>query len=109
MKGGMIRVDSAGVVRCRHSPVAGQPTQEEAALGPGRVRLAITWLVTVPLARSGLLAGAALVFLSAMKELPATSGPGAGSCTVGAEGSRKHRGRLPSWRGTGIRSTSTSR
>jgi iron(III) transport system permease protein len=28
--------------------------------------------VTVPLARSGALAGAALVFLSAMKELPAT-------------------------------------
>ncbi len=28
--------------------------------------------VTVPLARSGLLAGAALVFLSVMKELPAT-------------------------------------
>ncbi len=28
--------------------------------------------MTVPLARSGLLAGAALVFLSAMKELPAT-------------------------------------
>ena len=28
--------------------------------------------MTVPLTRSGLLAGAALVFLSAMKELPAT-------------------------------------
>ena len=28
--------------------------------------------MTVPLARSGVLAGAALVFLSAMKELPAT-------------------------------------
>ena len=28
--------------------------------------------MTVPLVRSGILAGAALVFLSAMKELPAT-------------------------------------
>ncbi len=48
------------------------PRIEEAARGLGRGPLATTWLVTVPLARSGLLAGAALVFLSAMKELPAT-------------------------------------
>ena len=48
------------------------PRAEEAARGLGRGPLATTWLVTVPLARSGLLAGAALVFLSAMKELPAT-------------------------------------
>ncbi|MEZ5101707.1 MAG: iron ABC transporter permease [Thermoleophilia bacterium] len=45
---------------------------EEAARGLGRSRLAAWATVTVPLARSGILAGAALVFLSTMKELPAT-------------------------------------
>lgn len=48
------------------------PRYEEAARGLGRGTLATLSAVTVPLARSGLLAGAALVFLSAMKELPAT-------------------------------------
>ena len=48
------------------------PRVEEAsrALGRGPVATALT--VTVPLVRTGILAGAALVFLSAMKELPAT-------------------------------------
>jgi iron(III) transport system permease protein len=48
------------------------PRVEEAsrALGMGPVRTLVR--VTAPIARSGLLAGAALVFLSAMKELPAT-------------------------------------
>ena len=48
------------------------PRVEEAARGLGRGPVATAWLVTVPLIRSGMLAGAALVFLSAMKELPAT-------------------------------------
>jgi len=48
------------------------PRLEEASRGLGRGPFATTWLVTLPLVRSGLLAGAALVFLSAMKELPAT-------------------------------------
>jgi len=48
------------------------PRYEEAARSLGRGPLATLALVTVPLARSGVLAGAALVFLSAMKELPAT-------------------------------------
>ncbi len=48
------------------------PRYEEAARSLGRGPLQTLGRVTVPLARSGILAGAALVFLSAMKELPAT-------------------------------------
>jgi iron(III) transport system permease protein len=48
------------------------PRFEEAARGLGRRRASVLVSVTAPLVRSGLLAGAALVFLSAMKELPAT-------------------------------------
>lgn len=48
------------------------PRLEEAARGLGRGRLETLTTVTVPLARSGILAGSALVFLSTMKELPAT-------------------------------------
>jgi iron(III) transport system permease protein len=48
------------------------PRVEEAARGLGRGSLAVLARVTAPLIRPGLAAGAALVFLSAMKELPAT-------------------------------------
>lgn len=48
------------------------PRVEEAARGLGRGRAEVFRTVTAPLARGGLLAGAALVFLHAMKELPAT-------------------------------------
>ena len=48
------------------------PHAEEAARGLGRRPAAVLFSVTLPLVRSGVLAGAALVFLSAMKELPAT-------------------------------------
>ena len=48
------------------------PRVEEAARSLGRGPLAAALTVTVPLIRSGIFAGAALVFLSAMKELPAT-------------------------------------
>jgi iron(III) transport system permease protein len=48
------------------------PRVEEAARGLGHGELSVLARVTVPLIRPGLLAGAALVFLSAMKELPAT-------------------------------------
>ncbi len=55
------------------SALAGvSPRTEEAARSLGRSHLATLASVTVPLLRSGLGAGAALVFLSAMKELPAT-------------------------------------
>jgi iron(III) transport system permease protein len=48
------------------------PRLEEAARGLGRGPVTAFGAVTLPLARSGLAAGAALVFLSTMKELPAT-------------------------------------
>ncbi len=48
------------------------PRVEEAARGLGRGRAKVFRTVTAPLARGGLLAGAALIFLHAMKELPAT-------------------------------------
>jgi iron(III) transport system permease protein len=48
------------------------PRLEEAARGLGRTQAGAIASVTVPLARSGILAGAALVLLTAMKELPAT-------------------------------------
>ena len=48
------------------------PAVEEAAAGLGRSPLRVLVAVTIPLARAGILAGAALVVLSTMKELPAT-------------------------------------
>lgn len=48
------------------------PALEEASRGLGRGAFATLVRVTIPLTRPGLLAGAALVFLSVMKELPAT-------------------------------------
>ena len=49
-----------------------RPSVEEAARGLGRGPLAVAATVTAPLASSGVIAGAALVFLTTMKELPAT-------------------------------------
>jgi iron(III) transport system permease protein len=48
------------------------PRVEEAARGLGRGPVYVLARVTAPLIRPGLLAGAALVFLSSLKELPAT-------------------------------------
>ena len=48
------------------------PDLEDASRGLGRGPLTTLFRVTVPLTRPGLLAGSALVFLSVMKELPAT-------------------------------------
>jgi iron(III) transport system permease protein len=59
----------AGVGSALH---AVSPRLEEAARGLGLGPWRTLARVTVPLVRSGLGAGAALVFLSAMKELPAT-------------------------------------
>ena len=48
------------------------PGVEEAARGLGRSGLGVLVAVTLPIARAGIFAGATLVFLSTMKELPAT-------------------------------------
>ena len=48
------------------------PKLEESARGLGRSPLGTMLTITVPLMRSGIWAGAALVFLITMKELPAT-------------------------------------
>jgi iron(III) transport system permease protein len=48
------------------------PRVEEAARSLGKSPLRVIVSVTAPLARSGILAGMALVFLTTMKELPAT-------------------------------------
>jgi iron(III) transport system permease protein len=48
------------------------PSMEEASRLLGRGSLTTTVRVVLPLARPGLLAGGALVFLTCMKELPAT-------------------------------------
>jgi len=48
------------------------PHLEEAARSLGRSPLSVLRTVTAPLMASGVLAGAALVFLTAIKELPAT-------------------------------------
>jgi iron(III) transport system permease protein len=48
------------------------PRTEEAAQSLGRTRWQAILTITLPLARPGILAGAALVFLTTMKELPAT-------------------------------------
>ncbi len=48
------------------------PKVEEAARGLGRSPLQVFCTVTIPLLRPGIFAGAALVFLLTMKELPAT-------------------------------------
>jgi len=49
-----------------------RPSMEEAARGLGRKPWQVMTSITLPLAGRGMLAGAALVFLTTMKELPAT-------------------------------------
>jgi len=61
---------AVGAVRTgvAHAP----PVLEEVSRSLGRGRAATQFLVTVPLAAPGIVAGAALVFLTCAKELPAT-------------------------------------
>jgi iron(III) transport system permease protein len=56
----------------RSSLLQVSPSMEEAARSLGRTPLQVLASITLPLLRPGILAGFALVFLTAMKELPAT-------------------------------------
>ena len=56
----------------RSSLLQVSPRLEEMGRNLGRTPVRVWMSVTVPLMRPGLLAGAALVFLTVMKELPAT-------------------------------------
>ena len=68
----MLRFLPQAVGATRLSLLQVSPRLEEAARGLGRSSLGTLAAVTVPLARPGLLAGATLVFLTVMKELPLT-------------------------------------
>jgi len=68
----MLRFVPQAVGPVRTSLLQIGPSLEEAARSLGRGPWQATWAVTVPLLRPGLGAGAALVFLTTMKELPAT-------------------------------------
>lgn len=48
------------------------PRLEEAGRSLGANRRSVLWRITIPLLRPGMLAGASLVFLTTIKELPAT-------------------------------------
>jgi len=48
------------------------PSLEEAAHSLGKNGARVFWTITLPLLRPGIMAGAGMVFLTAMKELPAT-------------------------------------
>jgi iron(III) transport system permease protein len=61
---------AVGIVRSSLLQVS--PRIEDAARSLGRSRANVMGTVTVPLLMGGLLAGAGLVFLTAIKELPAT-------------------------------------
>jgi len=62
----------AAVGATRTSLLQMSPNVEQAARSLGRSPLQVAATVTIPLVRPGVMAGAALVFLLTMKELPAT-------------------------------------
>ena len=62
----------AAVGSLRSSMLQVSPRIEEAARGLGKTGWVVLWRVTLPLILPGALAGAALVFLMTMKELPAS-------------------------------------
>jgi iron(III) transport system permease protein len=68
----VVRFLSQAVAGTHSALLAVDPRLEEAARGLGKSPRRAFATVTVPLVAPGLLAGAALVFLSTMKELPAT-------------------------------------
>ena len=68
----VVRFYAQAVAGSRAALVRVDARLEEAGRGLGRAPLSVFARVTAPLLRPGLLAAAALVFLSTMKELPAT-------------------------------------
>lgn len=68
----LVRFMPYSLASTRASLDAVSPRYEEVARSLGRRPFAAATGVVLPLARSGMLAGAALVFLSTVKELPAT-------------------------------------
>lgn len=62
----------AAVGAIKYSLMQVSPRIEEAARGLGRTPLRVMFTVTLPIVMPGVFAGAALVFLMTMKELPAT-------------------------------------
>jgi iron(III) transport system permease protein len=68
----VVRFLPQAVGATRASVLQVPPSVEEAARALGSSRLRVLRDVTIPLVRPGVLAGVALVFLTAMKELPAT-------------------------------------
>jgi iron(III) transport system permease protein len=68
----VVRFLPQAVGSARASLLQVSPRLEEAARNLGRTPLQTLTTITVPLIRPGLLTGLALVFLTAMKELPAT-------------------------------------
>ena len=68
----VVRFLPQAVATTRSALALVDPRVEEASRSLGRGSLRTLVSVVLPLARPGMLAGAALVFLSAMKELPAT-------------------------------------
>jgi iron(III) transport system permease protein len=68
----VVRFLPQAVGATRASVLQVPPSVEEAARSLGRGGLSVMRTVTLPLVRPGVLAGVALVFLTAMKELPAT-------------------------------------
>ncbi len=68
----VVRFLPEALAAVRAALVAVSPRLEEVARSLGRTPMAVLSSLTVPLIRPGLLAGAGLVFLTTMKELPAT-------------------------------------
>jgi iron(III) transport system permease protein len=68
----VIRFLPQAIAATRAALLQVNPRLEEAARGLGRSHAGAFASVTIPLAKSGMLAGAALVLLTTMKELPAT-------------------------------------
>ncbi len=68
----VVRFMPQAIGTARSAVIQVSPRVEEAARGLGDGTLRLLFKIVIPLVRPGLLSGAALVFLTSMKELPAT-------------------------------------